>query len=534
MLKYQGIKYEISSKVTDVELLQYAKTYIINTFALRPNHIIQMKLLKKSIDARKKVMYILTVGFTCPQNLENTLLKRFGKTHPLETYLPSHLDIPSIREKKHYLVVGMGPAGLFNALILAKSGAQVTLIERGKQVEERVTDVETFFQTGKLNTESNVQFGEGGAGTFSDGKLNTGNPTTLSNVVLNMFVEFGANPNILYEAKPHVGTDELRKIIKHIRKKLESLGVNLFFETKLNHIRETKQKILVEMIGNIKKEETYDGVVLAIGHSAEDTYQMLHHIGITLKPKAFAIGVRIEHPQTIINTALYHDVASYLPPASYKLVTHLSSGRAAYSFCMCPGGVVVNASSHQQHLVVNGMSNSNRDGKNANAAILVEIRPEDYYQDNPLDGFKYQRRLEHNAYMVANNFYAPSQTYKDFKRRVPTTQFGSVTPTILPGYVGCNLYDILPTWLCEHIQEAILCFDKKMHQFAYDDAVITAVETRSSSPIQITRDETYQTNIRNVYPIGEGSGYAGGIITSAVDGIKCALKMIEEVNNGKK
>lgn len=533
MLKYQGIKYEINCKVTDTTLLEYAKAHIIKKFKLQSCDISNIFLLKKSIDARKKAMYILTVGFSCKRDLESKLLKKYEKDGGLKPHLPRHLEIPRIQENRHYLVVGMGPAGLFNALILAKSGAKVTLIDRGKKVEERLKDVECFFQTGVLNKESNVQFGEGGAGTFSDGKLNTGNTTTFTNEVLKIFVEFGANPNILYEAKPHIGTDELRKIIKNIREELGRLGVELLFETKLIEMKEENYNISTILENKDKMEKQYHGVVLAIGHSAEDTYQMLCNIGVNLRPKAFAIGVRMEHPQSLIDALLYHDASKFLPPASYKLVTHLSNGRAAYSFCMCPGGFVVNASSDDQHLVVNGMSNSRRDGKNANAAILVEIKPEDYYQNSPLDGLKFQRELENKAYALANNFYAPCQMYKDFKKNISTIQFGSVKPTIQPGYIGCNLYDILPTWLCDNIQEAILHFDKKMNHFAYDDAVLTAVETRSSSPVQITRDETYQTNIKKIYPIGEGSGYSGGIITSAVDGIKCALKIIEEVNNGK-
>lgn len=532
MLKYKEIKYEITGVISDVELLQYCKKYVIRKLKLQKEDISEIRLFKKSIDARKNILYCLTVIFSLTKIDEIQLLNQFKANHQLEQFRPIGLDIPTICKKNHYLVVGMGPAGLFHALILAKSGARVTLIDRGKPVEERIKDVNQFFKKGVLDYDSNVQFGEGGAGTFSDGKLNTGNTTPLTYEVLKYFVEFGASEHILYEAKPHIGTDELRRIIKNMRIKLEELGVNILFSTKLIDIKKEKEQFLVRF-EHVFQEQIFDGIILAIGHSATDTYQLLERLGMHLKPKSFAIGVRMEHPQQLINESLYHDKARFLPPASYKLVTHLNDQRAAYTFCMCPGGYVVNASSEENHLVINGMSNAKRDGINANAAILVEIRPIDYYHDSPLDGLEYQRKLEEMVYMYGKNYYVPIQRYADFKNKVASNSIGTVSPTVLPGYIPCNLYDILPNWLCDDLNEAILAFDKKLKHFAYDDAILSAIETRSSSPVQIVRDENYHSSIQKIYPIGEGSGYAGGIMTSAIDGIKCALKIIEEVNHGK-
>lgn len=526
MLKYSGLHYPITSSVTDDELLQFCRQTLEKKFKLP---IYSCVLLKKSIDARDHPQYVLQVAFTLQHVKEERLLvKRYKK---VELYSPFEFKTPRFNQSKHYLVVGMGPAGLFHALILAQAGAQVTMVERGKKIEERIGDVDAFFQTGKLNPSSNIQFGEGGAGTFSDGKLNTGNTVALSRFVLETFIQFGAPKDILYEAKPHIGTDILRKVIVNMRNHLLDLGVNIYFETKLIHLQSHLQGVKASFEGKIQSD-IYNGVVLAIGHSAQDTYQMLETIGITLKPKAFAIGVRIEHRQENINEALYHQAKAYLPQATYKLVTHTSCQRAVYSFCMCPGGYVVNASSEQGYLVVNGMSNRLRDATNANAAILVEIRPEDYYHTSALDGINYQRHFERLAYQ--EGYLAPVQRWEDFKLNRPTEALGSVFPSILPGYYFTNLRTIFPKWWCDALIEAMEDFGKKIVGFDDGDAILTGVETRSSSPIQITRNECFVSSMKGVYPIGEGAGYAGGIMTSAIDGIKCALKIIEEENSSGK
>ena len=316
-----------------------------------------------------------------------------------------------------------------------------------------------------------------------------------------------------------------------MRKYLIDLGVNIHFETKLTHLQPYLQGVKAIFEGKLQSG-IYDGVILAIGHSAQDTYQMLENIGIVLKPKAFAIGVRIEHLQENINEALYHQSKIYLPPATYKLVAHTSYQRVVYSFCMCPGGYVVNASSEEGHLVVNGMSNRLRNAVNANAAILVEIRPEDYYQTSALDGLDYQRHFERLAYK--EDYLAPVQRWEDFKLNQPTQVLGTVLPSILPGYYFMNLRTIFPKWLSDALIEAMEDFSKKIVRFDDGDAILTGVETRSSSPIQITRNECFVSSMKGIYPIGEGAGYAGGIMTSAIDGIKCALKIIEEENSSGK
>lgn len=526
MLKYSPLYYPITSNVTDDELVQFCQQTIEDKLKMP---IQSCRLLKKSIDAREHPQYVLQAIFTLQQpKYEQRLIKRYSK---VEAYQPFSLNIPSFHSEKHYLVVGMGPAGLFHTLILAQAGAKVTLIERGKTVEERVKDVDTFFHTGQLNPLSNIQFGEGGAGTFSDGKLNTGNTVPLSRYVLETFVQFGAPKDILYEAKPHIGTDVLRNVLINIRKHLIRLGVNIYFETKLTWLQRHLQGVQATFEGKIKSG-IYDGVILAIGHSAQDTYHMLQTIGLTLKPKSFAIGVRIEHLQENINEALYHQAKNYLPPATYKLVAHPSCQRAVYSFCMCPGGHVVNASSEEGHLVVNGMSNRLREATNANAAILVEIKPEDYYRSSALDGLDYQRRFEQLAYR--KGYLAPVQRWEDFKLNQQTEAVGSVIPSVLPGYYFANLRTIFPKWFGEALIEAMADFSQKIVGFDNPDAILTGVETRSSSPIQITRNEQFVSNIEGIYPIGEGAGYAGGIMTSAIDGIKCALNIIEEENHSGK
>ena len=370
MLRINNLKYDIKAYVTDSVLLDYAKKQICLKLKLKDSEIKELKLLRKNIDARQNIAYIFHVSFGLYNREKEQILLR--KYHFVEKYTPFNLNVPKVKNKKKYLVVGMGPAGLFCAYILSKSGLDVSIIDRGKKVEERLLDVDNFFKTGKLNQNSNIQFGEGGAGTFSDGKLNTGNHTELVEAVLKLFVEHGAPSNIMYEAKPHIGTDVLQNVLKNIRKTLEQQNVKVYFETKLTNFKEESDGIVANFESSVLKTEKYDGMILAIGHSATDTYEMLYNNNVEMNPKAFAIGFRIEHLQKDISEALYHDKAKYLPPASYKLVTHLASSRAAYTFCMCPGGYVVNASSENEHLVVNGMSNFARDGINANSAVLVK------------------------------------------------------------------------------------------------------------------------------------------------------------------
>lgn len=530
MLRINNLKYDIKAYVTDSMLLDYAKKQICLKLKLKDSEIKELKLLRKNIDARQNIAYIFHISFGLYNREKEQILLR--KYHFVEKYTPFNLNVPKVKNKKKYLVVGMGPAGLFCAYILSKSGLDVSIIDRGKKVEERLLDVDNFFKTGKLNQNSNIQFGEGGAGTFSDGKLNTGNHTELVEAVLKLFVEHGAPSNIMYEAKPHIGTDVLQNVLKNIRKTLEQQNVKVYFETKLTNFKEESDGIVANFESSVLKTEKYDGMILAIGHSATDTYEMLYNNNVEMNPKAFAIGFRIEHLQKDISEALYHDKAKYLPPASYKLVTHLASSRAAYTFCMCPGGYVVNASSENEHLVVNGMSNFARDGINANSAVLVEIKPSDYYVNSPLDGLNFQRMIEKKCYNVGKDYGVPVQRYIDFKNNQITKEIGKITPTIKPRYIYANINDILPKWINDSLKEAIEAFSLKINGFNCDDAILTIPETRSSSPIQIKRNEKYLAT-KYIYPIGEGAGFSGGIMTSAIDGIKCALKIIEEINRGE-
>lgn len=471
----------------------------------------QWKLLRRSIDARKSpVCYTYTV-------------EAVEKGEPFSPR--EKLQIPPFALKTRPIVVGSGPAGLFAALILAKAGACPLLLERGKPVEERQKDITAFQQTGILNPHSNVQFGEGGAGTFSDGKLNSGINNPLCRTVLETFAEHGAPPEILYDAKPHIGTDRLKGVIRSMREEILRLGGEIHFE-------ETAQELIIEngkiagVVG--KKRYQAEQVILAIGHSARDTLQMLLEKGVPLQPKAFSVGARIEHPQALINTAQYGSDARYLGAADYKLSWHDQAGRGVYTFCMCPGGEVIAAASEEGGIVTNGMSYHARAGKNANSALLAAVTPADYGNDHPLAGVYFQQQLERSAFEAAGNSYrAPAQRLEDFLNHRPTQSFGAVHPTYLPGVTPGDLHQVLPPYVCRAMAQAIPVFDRRLKGFALPDAVLTGPETRSSSPVTILRDQSCQSTVRGLYPCGEGAGYAGGITSAAVDGIRCALEVLK-------
>ena len=482
-------------------------------------------IYKKSIDARKKedIFYNYTIDIELKDNNKE---KRFEK---VEIY-----KMPEINKKRQSkiqpVIIGAGPAGLFSALIFVENGIKPILIERGKRVEDRIKDVEEFINNRKFNSKSNIQFGEGGAGTFSDGKLNTGNSSIYSRKVLEEFVKFGAPEEIMYVAKPHLGTDNLVKIIKNIREYILEQGGQIFFEEEAIDFEINENKIK-SVITNKKRIET-DTVILAIGHSARDTFKKLYEIGVTVAPKNFAVGVRIEHLQKDINLAQYGSKTKLkLGSADYKLVYHASNGRTCYTFCMCPGGKVMASNSEEDSIVTNGMSNFARDGENANSALLVNISIEDFYKKTPLDGMYFQEELEKKAFELGGkNYNAPIQRVEDFIKNKKTTNIGKIKPTYTPGVTFANLNDILPKFVSDTLKEGLIELDKKLHGFADNDAIMTGVETRSSSPVQITRDkETLNSiNVQGLYPCGEGAGYAGGIMTAAIDGIKCAIKIIEK------
>lgn len=499
-----------------------------------PAKVIQsVQLVKKSVDARDKgdVHFVITVDVKVRD--EQDVLRRL-KPGVAERVMPKPAKpLPAPGFSRPPLVVGAGPAGLFAALMLARSGARPILIERGKPVEERTRDVAAMRESGALDPESNVQFGEGGAGTFSDGKLTTGTKSPLIRTVLTTFVEHGAPEDILYSAKPHIGTDILKNVVASMRREIISLGGTVLFSTKLTGliIRGEHIEGAIVQQNDETREILTDTVLLAIGHSARDTMQTLFNQGVTMVQKPFAMGVRIEHPQSLIDRSQYGRAAGHpaLGAAPYKLAVRTPDGRGVYTFCMCPGGEVMAAASQPGGLCVNGMSYRARDGVNANAALLVGVRPEDFGDDHPLTGFVWQRSIEQAAFRIGGgDFKAPVQRVEDFLAGRATTHLGDVQPTYLPGVTPADLRACLPDFIIEDMKMGIRQMDKQLRGFAHPDAVLTGVETRSSSPVRLPRSAAMTADrLDGLFPVGEGAGYAGGIVSAAVDGIEAAYAALE-------
>lgn len=483
-------------------------------------------VLKKSIDARKKeeLAYIYTVGVEVEH--ENQVLKRCNSKrvskYQEKTYA---FPVKRLRLPKRPVIVGAGPAGLFCGLMLARIGAKPILIERGEEVDRRVERVQSFWATGELIPNSNVQFGEGGAGTFSDGKLNTGIHDPRLTFILRELVGFGAPGEILYDSAPHVGTDYLRHVVKAIRQELLSLGAEMRFDTRLQDLEITGGRItaaIVESKGETQRIET-EHLVLAPGHSARDTFEMLYDRGVPMTQKPFAMGVRIEHLQWEISKAQFGACYPELPPASYKLACHPDTGHSAFSFCVCPGGQVVAAASEPGRLCTNGMSNHARDEENINGALLVSVSPGDFGTDHPLGGMYLQRRLEEQAFALGGgNYCAPCQRVGDFLAGKPSESCGRVKPSYRPGVKYVDLHECLPEFLTNTLEAAIPLLGKKLRGYDDPDALLTALEARSSSPVRITRNQQGESVIGGLYPCGEGAGYAGGIMSAAADGIRVA------------
>ena len=481
------------------------------------NKICKKIINKKSIDARKEINYTYEVDIETnkEKKILNKKIKDIIKT-PNEKYTFSITGRKTLKEKP--IIIGSGPAGLFCAYFLAKNGYKPIIIERGEEIDKRIKTVEKFWKDNILNTNSNVQFGEGGAGTFSDGKLNTTSKDIRIKEILKIFVKNGAPKEILYIKNPHIGTDILRKVIKNIRNEIIKYGGNIIFNTCLNDIIIENNKIKKIKINNeIINTET---IVLALGHSSRDTFRMLFNKNIKIEAKPFAIGVRVQHKQLLIDKNQYGKEYKKLPRASYKLTYKSSEGRGVYSFCMCPGGFVVNSSSEKEKLVINGMSNYKRDEENANSAIIVTINEKDF-GNSPLDGIKFQEKLEKLTYKEGQG-KIPTQLFKDFKNNKITTKFGKINPVMKGNYQFSNLNNIFPNYITKALIEGIENFNRKIKGFSDDDTILAAIESRTSSPIKIIRDENLESNIKGIYPCGEGAGYAGGIITSAIDGIKVA------------
>lgn len=508
-----------------------AITKAISMLGIKQSSVTMSDISKVSIDARHgKVSLVCSVALSTDLD-EDNLVKKINNPN-IKAQLPSSLDIPQKDCKSQFrpVVVGFGPAGMFCSLVLARAGLRPIIIERGPDIDKRTKDVEEFWAKGTLNPSSNVQFGEGGAGTFSDGKLVTRINNPLCDFILKEFVNHGAPDDILYKAKPHVGTDLLTGIVKSIRQEILSLGGEIYFNTLAHKFNISSGKIKSVLTDTGLNIET-DNVILAIGHSARDTFESIINDNIKVAPKPFSIGVRIEHLQDDINKGLYGQYAGHpaLANGEYQLSHRQPDGRAVYTFCMCPGGFVVPSSSEQDSVVVNGMSLHARDSKNSNCGLVVSVSSEDYGK-NILDGINFQRELEKAAFVIGGqNYKAPAQTVDNFLKETPGININKVTPSYSIGVEPADFNKILPKYITDSMKTGLQFFDKKLRGFSSPDSVLTGVETRTSSPIRILRNEDLcSENVEGLYPCGEGAGYAGGITSSAVDGVKVALKIIEK------
>lgn len=524
MLRLNDLQLPLTATPDDIKQAAAAK------LCCASEDLTDFKIAKKSVDARNKnnVHFVYSVDCTPSGDVV--------KNKDVETVAATEILNYQIKDDGvRPIVVGSGPAGMFAGLALAEAGLRPIILERGDEVDTRRQKVDRFWQTGILDSESNVQFGEGGAGTFSDGKLMTGiKKDKFTHKVMQEFYLAGAPAEILYLAKPHIGTDKLRQVVRNIRRKIIDLGGEYRFNSKLIGLKiqnEKLQAVQVEYQGNIY-ELAANRLFLAIGHSARDTFEMLQNAGVYMEAKPFSVGARIEHRQEMINVAQYGRKfadSPYLGAADYKLAVHLPNGRSAYTFCMCPGGSVVAAASEAGRVVTNGMSEFARDKTNANAALLVGVEARDYGDSSPLAGMYWQRQLEQKAFQIGGNDYrAPAQLVGDFLHNKASCQAGDVEPSYRPGVVWGNLNAILPSIVIETMQLGIVEMAKKLHGFDCYDAVLTGVETRSSSPIRIVRDATMQCNIRGIFPCGEGAGYAGGITSSAADALKVVYSLSDD------
>ena len=504
---------------------------ILDRLGIDGSHLLKITVYRRNYDARKKSAIMFSYTVDVATDCDDALLAKFDK-HPHIKVAPGmayHFvakapDVPF----KRPIVVGFGPCGIFAALILAQSGFKPIVIERGKKVRERTQDTFGFWRNRKLNPESNVQFGEGGAGTFSDGKLHTQirDPKHYGRKVLEEFVKAGAPEEILYIGKPHIGTFKLVRMVERMREEIINLGGEFRFESRVDDLLVENNHVKGIVLNNGETLRS-DHILIAPGHSARDTFEMLYQRGVHMEAKPFSVGFRIEHPQSLIDSCRLGTNAGnpLLGAADYKLVHHCKNGRTVYSFCMCPGGTVVAAASEPGQLVTNGMSQYSRSERNANAAIVVNVNPSDFGSTDPLAGITFQRELEHKAFILGgSNYNAPCQQVGDFLKGTPSKALGSVIPSYSPGVTPCNLESALPSFAIEALREAIPAFEKNIPGFSMADAVLTGTETRTSSPVRIIRDrKTFESiSIKGLYPAGEGAGYAGGILSSAVDGIEAA------------
>lgn len=515
------------------------KDKILKLLRIDTHALLSYAVIKQSLDARKKpelyYVYAVDVHVSDEQAVKRrTRHKNIMFCRPEPDYVLRARGDQALAHRP--VIIGTGPAGLFCGYELALLGYRPILLERGADVDRRLADVKQFWEEGKLNIHSNVQFGEGGAGTFSDGKLNTlvKDPQGRNARVLKVFTEHGAPEEIRYQNKPHLGTDMLTGIVKNMRKSIEKLGGEVRFDSLVKDIRTViegdARRLAGLLVEDLRSGERYwletETAVFAIGHSARDTFAMLEKQGLPMEAKSFAVGVRIEHAQTMVDKEQYgEENAGKLPPAAYKLTASASDGRGVYTFCMCPGGYVVNASSEEGRLAVNGMSYHDRGGENANSAVIVTVSPDDYGADGPLSGVEFQRRLEEAAFREGGG-NVPVQLFKDFRENRPSSGGGNVSPQIKGAFRWANVRSIFPTFLARDIEEGIAAFGRKLPGYAGDDAVVSGVESRTSSPVRLVRGEDMESGIRGIYPCGEGAGYAGGITSAAMDGIRTAEAIV--------
>ncbi|MCM1133776.1 MAG: hypothetical protein NC340_09935 [Ruminococcus flavefaciens] len=522
MIRVNNIKVPLDFDFADL------KKFCAVKFGISEKNIFSVRLAKKSVDARRKsdVHFIISVDISAKgeESIKNSV--------PVEDFV---YTVPEIRAEKRPVIVGFGPAGMFAGLVLAMSGAKPIILERGMDVDSRVRAVDEFRNGGRLNTECNIQFGEGGAGTFSDGKLTTGIKDRRIGWILERLVEYGAPDEILYLAKPHIGTDRLREVVKNLRERIISLGGEVRFNTRFIGYQATDgciSSVICNQDGEECRIDT-DNVILATGHSARDVFEMLYENNVELSQKSFAVGVRIEHPRSDIDKAMYGGFAGHraLKSADYKLAVHLPNGRTLYTFCMCPGGYVVPASSEQGRLAVNGMSCFARDAENSNSALLVNINTSDYNSAHPLAGMYFQRELEEKAFRAGGSDYsAPVTLYGDFLEGRVTEKLGRVKPLYKPSIKFARPEEYLPDFVCESLKTGIREMGRKISGFDNPEAVLTGIESRSSSPVRINRSETLESvSLGGLFPCGEGAGYAGGIVSAAVDGMKCAEAVINKI-----
>ncbi|CAG0985411.1 hypothetical protein MTYP_01987 [Methylophilaceae bacterium] len=534
MIRLTEIKLPIERAQALTHQADEIKAAILKKLEIAENELIGFEIFKRGVDARKSHAILYVYSIDAEVRNEAKILARFRKDPhvkpaPDTSYQPVAKAPANLKERP--VVVGFGPAGILAALILAQSGFRPIVLERGKAVRERTRDTWGLWRKSTLNPESNVQFGEGGAGTFSDGKLYSQikDPKHYGRKVLQEFVKAGAPEEILYVSHPHIGTFRLVGMVEEMRNTIIALGGEIRFQSRVEDIEIEQGEVRGVVLQNGERIATRH-LVLAVGHSARDTFEMIHRRGIYIEAKPFSIGFRIEHPQSLIDRARYgrsysEDLLAKLGAADYKLVHHASNGRSVYSFCMCPGGTVVAAASEPERVVTNGMSQYSRNERNANAGIVVGISPEQDYPGDPLAGMRFQRELESQAYILGgSNYQAPGQLIGDFLANRPSTKFGEVMPSYTPGVHLTNLDTALPEYAISAIREAIPAFAKQIPGFDLADGILTGVETRTSSPVRIKRDDAslQSVNTRGLYPTGEGAGYAGGILSAAVDGIKVA------------